>query len=264
MTGTEKSDRSGGPSCEARTDRYVILDKGQIACEDGDGNDVFTAAQAEALLKEWGHLNLTGKDYTAHRIDPVPTVFETREEKLERLVEVVLEQGQLHASWLAAELLASREATLTPEQIKRFEGAADRGLSANREKNLLTLLTNVTVAADRLIQQWAESDDDVKHALWKSLGSAVQAAEETVYPLPSEAGPAERAATMSEGRYVIFSGAGVLVSGPWTLGVSLRELDNIKALPITYPNFPYTIHAVGPALTVGSPHHPCRRPRSHV
>lgn len=46
----------------------------------------------------------------ASGIDPVPTVFETREEKLERLVEVVLEQGQLHASWLAAELLASREA----------------------------------------------------------------------------------------------------------------------------------------------------------
>lgn len=50
-------------------------------------------------------------------------------------------------------------------------------------------------------------------------------------------------------RYVILNGAGVLVSGPRTLGVSLRELDNIKALPITYPNFPYTIHAVGPALT---------------
>ena len=78
-------------------DRYVILNKGQIACEDGDGNDVFTAAQAEALLKEWGHLNLTGKDYTAHRIDPVPTVFETREEKLERLVDaasVVSRHGQ--------------------------------------------------------------------------------------------------------------------------------------------------------------------------
>lgn len=52
---------------------------------------------------------------------------------------------------------------------------------------------------------------------------------------------------------MIFSGAGVLVSGPRTLGVSLRELDNIKALPITYPNFPYTIHAVGPALTFESP-----------
>ena len=105
-------------------DRYVILNKGQIACEDGDGNDVFTAAQAEALLKEWGHLNLTGKDYTAHRIDPVPTVFETRVEKLERLVEVVLEEGQLHASWLAAELLASRPSEVKPFIPERSERQA--------------------------------------------------------------------------------------------------------------------------------------------
>ena len=180
MTGTEKSDRSGGPSCEARTDRYVIL----------NGGGWVSNAKSMAMNEAAEHLAAYGGregPFTAHLIGPAVT-FETREEKLERLVEVVLEQGQLHASWLAAELLASREATLTPEQIKRFEGAADRGLSANREKNLLTLLTNVTVAADRLIQQWAESDDDVKHALWKSLGSAVQAAEETVYPLPSEEG----------------------------------------------------------------------------
>lgn len=31
---------------------------------------------------------------------------------------------------------------------------------------------------------------------------------------------------MSEGRYVIFSGAGVLVSGPRTLGVSLHLHDD--------------------------------------
>ena len=124
MTGTEKSDRSGGPSCEARTDRYVILNKGQIACEDGDGNDVFTAAQAEALLKEWGHLNLTGKDYTAHLIGPAVT-FETREEKLERLVDaasVVSRHGQ---QWdviveMARELRDSRPSPHHPCRRPRF------------------------------------------------------------------------------------------------------------------------------------------------
>ena len=182
MTGTEKSDRSGGPSCEARTDRYVIL----------NGGGWVSNAKSMAMNEAAEHLAAYGGregPFTAHLIGPAVT-FETREEKLERLVDlIVLHDGPIGAAYdLASELLASREATLTPEQIKRFEGAADRGLSANREKNLLTLLTNVTVAADRLIQQWAESDDDVKHALWKSLGSAVQAAEETVYPLPSEAG----------------------------------------------------------------------------
>lgn len=119
MTGTEKSDRSGGPSCEARTDRYVIL----------NGGGWVSNAKSMAMNEAAEHLAAYGGregPFTAHLIGPAVT-FETREEKLERLVEVVLEQGQLHASWLAAELLASREATLTPEQIKRFEGGSCSG-----------------------------------------------------------------------------------------------------------------------------------------
>lgn len=45
------------------------------------------------------------------------------------------------------------------------------------------LLTNLTVAADRLMENWSESDADSRHRLWVDLGNAAREAGEEVYPL---------------------------------------------------------------------------------
>lgn len=117
MTGTEKSDRSGGPSCEARTDRYVIL----------NGGGWVSNAKSMAMNEAAEHLAAYGGregPFTAHLIGPAVT-FETREEKLERLVDaasVVSRHGQ---QWdviveMARELRDSRPkgGALTAEERK--------------------------------------------------------------------------------------------------------------------------------------------------
>lgn len=49
--------------------------------------------------------------------------------------------------------------------------------------HLKTLLTDVVVAADRFIDNWAEADEAVRKSLWQKLGQAASAAAEEVYPL---------------------------------------------------------------------------------
>ena len=51
------------------------------------------------------------------------------------------------------------------------------------------LLTNLTVAANRLIEGYAESDPTVRSQLWRSLVAEVRAAEDCVYPLGSAGKP---------------------------------------------------------------------------
>ncbi len=45
------------------------------------------------------------------------------------------------------------------------------------------LLRDVVVAADRMRDDWAESDKAVRRRLWANLHTAVEAAYEAVYPL---------------------------------------------------------------------------------
>lgn len=98
MTGTEKSDRSGGPSCEARTDRYVIL----------NGGGWVSNAKSMAMNEAAEHLAAYGGregPFTAHLIGPAVT-FETREEKLERLVDEAASL-ELWKRWVPVQELAS-------------------------------------------------------------------------------------------------------------------------------------------------------------
>jgi hypothetical protein len=67
---------------------------------------------------------------------------------------------------------------------------SDQPVQHADEVRLRGLLTEVVVAADRLMGQWAEADIKVRNSLWKALGLAVQRAEDEVYPLASEDGAA--------------------------------------------------------------------------
>jgi len=51
---------------------------------------------------------------------------------------------------------------------------------------LRRLLTDVVVAAGRMTDRWAESDDAVRLTLWRNLHTAAEAAHDEVYPLASE------------------------------------------------------------------------------
>lgn len=50
-------------------------------------------------------------------------------------------------------------------------------------ERLRTLLTGVVVAAGRMRDDWAESDEAVRKSLWTALHTAADAAEQDVYPL---------------------------------------------------------------------------------
>jgi hypothetical protein len=50
-------------------------------------------------------------------------------------------------------------------------------------------LTNLTVAVDRFMDGWAESDQEVRHNLWVAMGQARSDAEQFVYPLGTEGKP---------------------------------------------------------------------------
>lgn len=69
-------------------DRYVILNP-----EGRAHDEVLSFDEAPVYLAGLNRIVEENNPYdaafyTAHRIDPVPTVFETREEKLERLVDM--------------------------------------------------------------------------------------------------------------------------------------------------------------------------------
>lgn len=84
MTGTEKSDRSGGPSCEARTDRYVIL----------NGGGWVSNAKSMAMNEAAEHLAAYGGregPFTAHLIGPAVTFETPEEERARKLEELVIE-----------------------------------------------------------------------------------------------------------------------------------------------------------------------------
>ena len=51
---------------------------------------------------------------------------------------------------------------------------------------LRRLLTDAVVAAGRMTDRWAESDDAVRLTLWRNLHTAAEAAHGEVYPLASE------------------------------------------------------------------------------
>lgn len=55
-------------------------------------------------------------------------------------------------------------------------------------KRLRALLTDLVVAADRLRDDWAESDAAVRRRLWKALHAASDQASDEVYPLRTEGG----------------------------------------------------------------------------
>lgn len=61
----------------------------------------------------------------------------------------------------------------------------------------LPLLRHVTVAADRLLQGWAEGDEGRRRDLWRGLSAATEAAADAVYPLPAEE-PHAQGCTMGE------------------------------------------------------------------
>lgn len=51
------------------------------------------------------------------------------------------------------------------------------------EGEAVELLTALVIAANRMRDDWAEGDDDVKRTLWRNLHTAAEAAHELVYPL---------------------------------------------------------------------------------
>lgn len=78
------------------------------------------------------------------------------------------------------------ENTLTSEQRKRFDAAAERGLATRRE--IREAITPVVVAVNRYVENQAECDEAARLGLWRAMTAAVDAAAEAygVYPLSSE------------------------------------------------------------------------------
>ena len=90
------------------------------------------------------------------------------------------------------------EPALTEDQRRRFEAAAMLALVERRADYRLGLLRRLTVAADRLIEGWAEGDDARKTDLWRGLSTATAAAHEVVYPLPVQTADHLPGCTMDE------------------------------------------------------------------
>lgn len=87
-------------------------------------------------------------------------------EQIDEEAEAVVPRSVMELAWRIA---GKREA----------EGDAERA----EAERLRALLTQVTVAASRLIDGWAEGDEGRRHDLWRGLAKAVTAAEDDVYPL---------------------------------------------------------------------------------